>query len=84
MKAIKTTYLGPTNVRGSRVKASDCDRNSIILSWDNALDSDENHKAAAKALCDKMNWQGELVMGSFPKCNVHVFASRVFGKEKAS
>ena len=80
MKAIKTMYLGPTNARGPRIKATDCDRNHITLSWDYALDSDENHKMAAKALCDKMNWKGDLVMGGFPDYNVHVFSSRIFDK----
>ena len=78
MKAIKTTYLAPTNCRGARIKATDCDRNSITLHWDSSLDSDENHKAAAKALCDKMNWKGEMVMGGFPDCNVHVFVKREY------
>lgn len=78
MKAIKTTYLGATNTRGSRVKASDLDRNQITLSWNYALNSDENHIAAARALCDKMKWEGKTVMGGFPDCNVHVFVSREF------
>jgi len=73
MKAIKTTYLGPTNTRGSRIKASDGDKNQITISWQYALEADENHKAAAKALCDKMGWHGQMVMGGFPDCNVHVF-----------
>ena len=76
MKAIKTIYLGPTNTKGSRVKATDCDRNSITLSWDCALDSDDNHRAAAKALCDKMKWKGKTAMGGFPDCNVHVFVGK--------
>jgi hypothetical protein len=78
MKAIKTLYLGPTNYKGSRIKATDQDRNHITLNWDHELNADENHKAAAKALCEKMNWQGELIMGGFPKYNVHVFATRDF------
>lgn len=73
MKAIKTIYLGATNTRSSRIKATDCDRNSITLSWDHSLDTNGNHKKAAKALCDKMDWKGETVMGGFLDCNVHVF-----------
>lgn len=78
MKAIKTTYLVCTNNRGTRIKATDGNKNSVTLSWDHELDADENHKAAAKALCEKMNWKGELIMGGFPDCNVHVFATRSF------
>ena len=73
MKAIKTKYLGPTNFKGSRVRATDEDGNSIILSWDHALNSDKNHEAAAQALCDKMDWEGRIVGGSLKDCMVWVF-----------
>jgi hypothetical protein len=76
MKAIKTTYLGPTDYRGSRIEASDGDRNQIVLDYAYELDSDENHISAAKALCAKMGWRGQMVMGGFPDCNVHVFVTR--------
>jgi len=55
MQAIVTKYLGPTHCRGSRVKATAC-AGSITLSWDYALNSDANHRAAALALANKLNW----------------------------
>jgi hypothetical protein len=55
MQAIQTEYLGPTNVRGSRVKAT-AQAGSITLNWDNALNPDRNHKAAALALATKLGW----------------------------
>lgn len=58
-QAIITKFLGPTNSRGSRVKAT-ADAGSIIVSWDHRLNSDENHRAAAEALCVKMGWTGEF------------------------
>jgi len=73
MKAIKTKYHGPGNVLGSRVSASDEDKNRITISWDSELRSEENHIAAVKALCKKMNWHGELTMGSLNDCYVFVF-----------
>jgi len=73
MKAIKTKYHGPGNVLGSRVSASDEDGNKVVLSWDNALDTTENHTAAAKALCRKMKWPNKLIMGSLKDCYVFVF-----------
>lgn len=78
MKAIITKYLGPTNFRPSRVKATDEDYNSVTLSWDNSLNTDENHKEAASALCNKMQWKGNLVMGSLKNCYVHVFVKRKY------
>jgi hypothetical protein len=56
-QAIETRYLGPTDFRGSRVKAT-CEAASVTLSWDDALDSVGNHDAAARALIRKMRWEG--------------------------
>lgn len=74
MKAITTKYHGPTNTRGSRISASDLDKNRVSLSYDDALNSEENHDAAAKALCIKMNWtRYPLMRGSNKDGNVYVF-----------
>jgi len=63
---ISTKYVGPTNTRGSRVKAVTGDNNhatgkpdTITVPWDNARNSLDNHKAAAKALAERLNWDGE-------------------------
>jgi hypothetical protein len=56
-QAITTKYLGPTDVRGSRVKAT-AEAGSVTLSWDDALGLYENHSAAAIALANKFNWGG--------------------------
>jgi hypothetical protein len=69
MQAIITKFLGPTNVRGSRVKAI-ADAGSVTLSWDHPLNSEQNHRAAAEALRDKFGWNteyyGEIVGGGLP------------------
>ena len=68
-QAIVTKFLGPTNVRGSRVKAT-ADAGSITLSWDHSLNVEENHRRAAEALRDKLGWNqpfyGKLHMGGLP------------------
>lgn len=46
--AIVTKFIGPTNSRGSRVKATTPGGHSITLNWDHALNSGENHNRAAK------------------------------------
>jgi hypothetical protein len=51
---ILTRYLGPTNTRGSRVKAKSGSGASITVGWDHELDSDQNHAAAAIALAVKI------------------------------
>jgi hypothetical protein len=71
-QAIVTRYHGPGNVRGSRVKAT-AQAGSITLDWDDALNSEENHVAAAKALAGKFKWAGEWYTGGMPDgSHVHV------------
>ena len=55
MQAITTKYIGPTNSRGARVKAT-CDAGTITISWDHALNTEGNHDAAALALVRKLGW----------------------------
>jgi hypothetical protein len=45
--AIVTKFLGPTNTRGSRVKATTPSGQSVTIDWDHALDSEGNHNRAA-------------------------------------
>ena len=85
MQAIETKYIGPTNYRGSRIKAS-CERGSITISYDSALNSEEAHIAAADALVAKFvkedearygtnrnPWSAKRIMGGLKNTNVHVF-----------
>ena len=69
MQAIQTKFLPCTNFRGSRVKAW-CECSSIVLSWDHALNVDENHAKAANALAEKLGWvggnYGVLIGGCLP------------------
>ncbi len=65
MTAIETRFLGPTNFRGSRYKATASGSNmsgekpfQVTLEADDALDSSANHRAAATALIRKMGWTG--------------------------
>ena len=73
MKAIRTKYHGPGNVRGSRVSATDEDGNKVIIGHDSALNSDQNHRRAALALCAKMDWHGTLAEGALGSGYVYVF-----------
>jgi hypothetical protein len=71
---ITTKTLGPTNTKGTRVKASaSYAKCTKTLPWDYALDADKNHGAAAKALAESLNWPGRLVAGHGPDGNVYVF-----------
>lgn len=50
---ITTKFLGPTNFRPARVKATSRTGSSVIVNWDYELGTDGNHKRAASALLDK-------------------------------
>ncbi len=62
--AISTKQLGPTNHRGTRIKASvagstDC----VVIPYDYALSRPANHAAAALALARTMGWPGDWAAG---------------------
>ena len=67
MKAIRTKYIGPSNIRGSRISATSGEKGQrVVLSYDDAVNSDENHAKAARSLCDKMGWPYAMIGGGFP------------------
>lgn len=57
-QAIVTRYIGPSNVRGSRIKAT-CAAKSITRGYDSALNVDENHEAVALELQNLLGWTGK-------------------------
>ena len=68
MQTIITKYLGPTNYRGSRIKARQSASyagtpKSVTIDWDYSLNVEHNHKAAAIAFAAKMGWHGDWVGG---------------------
>lgn len=83
MQAIATKYIGPTDYKGSRVKAT-CEAGSITLHWDDAADSLVNHDRAAVALADKLGWSrdlyGEMVRGEAPTSSPHAYVYVFTGK----
>lgn len=52
---LKTKYLGPTNTKGSRIKAS-CEAKSITINWNHSLDVEQNHKRALVTLHVQLGW----------------------------
>lgn len=61
--AIFTKYFGPSEVRGSRVKAYAGKGRYVTIPFDHACTSEVAHEKAARALCEKMGWSGELLAG---------------------
>lgn len=75
-QAIITKYLEPTNTRGGRVKAR-CEAGSLTVSWDHTLSTQDNHAAAARALCEKLGWAAKDFIGGGLK-NAYVFVDTKF------
>jgi len=53
---IATKYLGPTNTRGSRIKAWTSSGLSVVINYDYALNSEDNHVLAAEKIATKVGW----------------------------
>lgn len=56
MKAITTKFIGPTDTKPARVVAKAEGVASHTVSWDHALDQDDNHERAARELALRMEW----------------------------
>jgi hypothetical protein len=66
-QAILTKYIGPTDSRCAKVKAK-AQAGSLIVAWDDALDVDQNHDAAANKLAESLGWleNRKLIGGGLP------------------
>jgi hypothetical protein len=70
MQAITVKFLGPTNTRGARWKAT-CDARSLTVSQDYALNPMANAMRVAKLLAAKLAWAGTWYGGHLPNSNPH-------------
>lgn len=73
-QAIETRYLGPTNTKGGRIKATAW-AGSITIGYNHALDTQDNHRAAANALIAKMDWRGPFAQGGNIKGDGYYFVN---------
>ena len=71
MQAIQTKYQSATNSRSARVSAT-CETGRLSIAWDDELDTEGNHRAAAAALIDKLQW-GDMWIGGGLKDGSYVF-----------
>lgn len=71
-QGIVTKYLGPTNYKGSRIKAiarkasENYLAQQLTLPKDYALNYDADHCRVAKALADRLGWRGYWMGGGTP------------------
>lgn len=74
-QAIITKYLGYTNHRQSRIKAT-ASAGSMIFPYDHALGTEQNHHAAAKAFAEQHGWLGVWHCGAMPQGNGNVYVNQ--------
>lgn len=62
-QAITTQWVGPTNHRPSRIKAT-CEAGTRFFPWDHSLGIQDNHRAAASSLAYSLGWldHGEILV----------------------
>lgn len=63
MQSIRTRYIGPSNVRGSRIQAK-CEARTVYVPYNHALNLDANHRAACEELLRVLGWTSDK--GRFP------------------
>ena len=72
MQVIKTKYLGPTNLRGARIKAT-CEADSLTIPYRYNLNTSDMHRKAAFELIEKLGWNTKVLhTGELHDCYVHV------------
>lgn len=68
MQAIRTHHIPATNYKGSRVKAQ-CERGSIVVSYDSAESSEAAHAYAVRTLLNRFIAEDEKRYGTLPEEN---------------
>ena len=64
MQTITTKYLGPTDYKGSRFKATHSGGfTSVTMSMDYGMEHAGNHTRVAFMLAEKLNWEGDYIGG---------------------
>lgn len=66
MYVIVTKYLGYTDTKSSRIKATTNDKQSVTIEYDQGLSQQSNHDNAAHKLALKLNRKGSYVRGAHP------------------
>lgn len=72
MQAIITKFYGPTSTRGPRIKARAW-AGSVTVAYQHALGVEGSHEAAARALCEKLGWEGKMIGGGMPDDSGYAF-----------
>lgn len=61
MQTIETRYIGPTDTKGSRIKATSAGGHSVTIPYNDAASASDCHAAAVRALMEKLDWHGRMI-----------------------
>jgi hypothetical protein len=75
MQTITTKFIGATNTKGERVKATSTSGKSVTIPWSYSGDTLDVHFEAVEALCKKLDWEGTFIAGGTKTGFVWVFAN---------
>jgi hypothetical protein len=62
---IVTKYLAPTNNKGARVQAKSDQGEKVIIPWEHALSSFQNHEEAVKQLVARITYKGDVIISNY-------------------
>lgn len=74
MQSITTKFIGPTNHRGARVKATSGGGHTLTVPYSHE-DGHRSHAQAALKLARRLGWDGTLIEGGTKDGMVFVFDS---------
>lgn len=83
-QVITTKYIGATNFRSSRVKATAKRGQSLTLPWSHEGLPDDEHGGAAKALAESLDWRGLWIAGASERGNTYVRLGGVFSRGRTN
>ena len=76
MQTIETKYLGPTNHKGARIKATATHGAAVTITYPYDLSEHEQHALAVRKLAAKLNWTGDMIGGWTARGMVWVFTGK--------
>ena len=76
MQTIETKYLGPTDHRDARIKATASNGMAVTIPYPHEDSDTGKHIQAVRKLAAKLNWTGEMVGGWTARGMVWVFTDK--------
>lgn len=74
-QSITTRFIAPTNTRGSRAGATSSAGLRKQIAWDDELNEDENHRAAAVTMIREQGWGNAVWVAGYGKDGERVWVA---------